>query len=108
MLSHRDLDLYGLANYLFKILKLKPFFIFQPYPSYDPVIVRTYALAEPDGIQIVDGLAKVPLRSLLIHTYSRIIQCPNWDLSSQIETLQRKNGGTLKIKCYSAVGFDGT
>ena len=81
---------------------------FQPLCSYDPVILRIYKELEPIGIQISVKEGVVPLESLCIHTFSRIITCPAWDMESQIDRLLTENGGTLDIICYSSLGQDGS
>ena len=59
-------------------------------------------------MEITEGDAIVPVGSLSIHTFVRILLCPNWDLLTQIDILRDKNGGQLVIECYSAIGLDGS
>ena len=77
-------------------------------PSYEPAILRVYKECEPAGIIFDEKDAKVPLLSVYIHTFSRILQNPKWDLEMQIETFKEQNGGTLHIDCFSALGLDGS
>ena len=81
---------------------------FQAFPSYDPAILRVYQLSEPAGMVVEEKRAQVPLLSVFIHTFSRILQNPVWDLISQVERLRDLNGGELIIECYSGVGLDGS
>ena len=67
-----------------------------------------YQLSEPAGMVVEEKRAQVPLLSVFIHTFSRILQNPVWDLISQVERLRDQNGGELIITCYSGVGLDGS
>ena len=83
---------------------------FQPYPSYNPWILRTYEELEPPGIEInvEEKTAQCPMESVAIHSFSRIVKCPKWDMESQIDRLTEENGGTLDIECITTVGMDGS
>ena len=67
-----------------------------------------YQLSEPAGMFVEEKKAQVPLLSVFIHTFSRILQNPLWDLISQVERLRDQNGGRLDIDCFSGVGLDGS
>ena len=102
------------ANFLFMSFhsKNQPFEIeleiAQALPSYDPAILRVYRDCEPAGITFDEKDAKVPLYSVYVHTFSRILQNPKWELEMQLERFKEQNGGTLNIDCYSALGLDGS
>ena len=57
---------------------------------------------------VKDGDAFAPLQGVCDHTFSRIVQNPNWDVQKDLDTYQEENGGELDVTCYAGVGPDGS